>query len=68
MISDPKPGNFPKDAEELLENITDSIHKLDMNISAMASVYYDKDLPSNEINAPGCDLHLQSHEISSFKL
>lgn len=58
MIPDPKPGNFPKDVEELLENITDSIQKLEMSISAMVRMYFDDGLPSNEFNALMCVLHL----------
>lgn len=64
MIPDLKQGNPPKDAEELLENITDSIQKLELNITAMARMYFDDGLPSNEFNALMCSLHLQVHEIS----
>ena len=63
MIPQLKVGNVPKDAEELLENITDSIEKLELHISAMTRMHYDDGIPSDEFNAIMCSLHLQVHEI-----
>lgn len=63
MIPHLKAGNTPKDAEELLENITDSIEKLELHISAMTRMHYDDGIPSDEFNAIMCGLHLQVHEI-----
>lgn len=63
MIPHLKAGNAPKDAEELLDNITDSIEKLELHISSMTRMHYDDGIPSDEFNAIMCSLHLQVHEI-----
>ena len=63
MIPQLKAGNAPKEAEELLENISDSIEKLELHISAMTRMHYDDGIPSDEFNAIMCSLHLQVHEI-----
>lgn len=50
---------LPKNTEELLENVIDSIEKLGLYISAMTTMDCDDGIPSNELNAIMCGLHLQ---------
>ncbi|MBJ9370544.1 MULTISPECIES: hypothetical protein [Acinetobacter] len=63
MIPLLKQGNVPKNTEDLLENVTDSIEKLGLHISAMTRMDYDDGIPSDEFNAIMCGLHLQIYEI-----
>lgn len=63
MIPLLKAGNTPNSPEELLENVADSVQKLELNIAALSRVHYDDGLPSSEFNAIMCGLHLQVHEI-----
>lgn len=58
------PDNLPRTPEDLLENITDSIQKLELHISAMSRMHFDDALTSDEFNAIMCSLHLQLHEIT----
>lgn len=63
MIPFLKQGNAPKNTEDLLDNVTDSIEKLGLHISAMTTMDYDDGIPSNELNAIMCGLHLQICKI-----
>lgn len=58
MIPLLKQGNAPKNTDDLLENVTDSIEKLGLHISAMTKMDYDDGIPSDEFNAIMCGLHL----------
>lgn len=63
MIPLLKQGNVPNNTEDLLENVTDSIEKLGLHISAMTRMDYDDGIPSDEFNAIMFGLHLQIYEI-----
>ncbi|MCF0262981.1 hypothetical protein KW868_00640 [Acinetobacter guillouiae] len=63
MIPLLKAGNTPNSSGELLENVADSVQKLEINIATLSRVHYDDGLPSSEFNAIMCGLHLQVHEI-----
>lgn len=63
MIPLLKAGNPVSCAEQKLENIADSIEKLELFLSAMSRIHYDDHLPSDEFNAIMCSLHLQVYEI-----
>lgn len=58
-------SNTPRTTEDLLENVTDSIQRLEQHIAAMTRMHFDDGLPSDQFNAIMCSLHLQIHEITS---
>lgn len=63
MIPLLKQDNVPKNTEELFENVTDSIEKLGLHISAVTRMDYDDGITSDEFNAIMCSIHLQVYEI-----
>lgn len=57
--------NKPLTPQDLLENVTDSLQRLEQHIAAMTSMSFDNGLPSDQFNAIMCGLHLQIYEITS---
>ncbi|MFW2077480.1 hypothetical protein ACG94X_07085 [Acinetobacter sp. ULE_I010] len=57
--------NKPRTSEDLLENISDSLQRLEQHIAAMTRMSFDDGLPSDQFNAIMCGLHLQIYEITS---